>query len=37
VKLRDLGEPLIQTDERSGLQTRIVTTGSVSLCVRMNS
>jgi hypothetical protein len=29
-------QPLILRDERSGLQTRIATTESVSLCVRMN-
>jgi hypothetical protein len=37
VKLRDFGEPLIPTGERSGLQTRIATTESVSLCGPMKS
>jgi hypothetical protein len=36
VNLLDSGQPWIQTGERSGLQTHIVATESVSLCVRMN-
>ena len=33
----DTSQPLIPTDERSGLQTHIAGTESVSLCVRMRS
>ena len=37
MNLRDFGQPWIPTGERSGLQTHIATTESVSLCGRMNS
>ena len=37
MNLRDFGQPWIPTGERSGLQTHIVTTESVSLCVQSKS
>ena len=37
VNLLDFGQPWIPTGERSGLQTHIATTESVSLCMRMKS
>jgi hypothetical protein len=37
VNLRDFGQPLIPTGKRSGLQTHIAATESVSLCERMKS
>jgi hypothetical protein len=36
VNLRDFGQPCIPTGERSGLQTRIATTESVSLRVLLH-
>ena len=37
VNPRNFGQPWIPAGERSGLQTRIATRESVSLCVRMKS
>jgi hypothetical protein len=37
MNLRDFGQRLIPTGERSGLQTRIAATESVSLCGPMES
>ena len=37
MNLRDFGQRLIPTGERSGLQTHIGTTESVSLCGLMKS